>query len=335
MKSLSLISAYILVLAITSPAMCSEPTSAKEASRSSARLITLGTGGGPIMRAKRAQQASLLIVDGHTYLIDCGEGTLRRLAEAGWQPNQIEQVFLTHLHIDHNVELGEIVAFNWQFAGRRKIEIHGPPGTTSMTQAMVRAFAIQEALFDPAMPPHPTMLSLADTREISVSAGTEPHLVFEDERVKVFAVRNSHYKTLKMTPPVYGEPISYSYRFETKKRSFVFTGDTGPSEAVTRLAQGADVLVSEIVDIEKISRFAKAQYKASDEALRAMTAHMVEEHLEPTAVGEMAKAANVKHVVLSHIVPGQDDEENPESYADGVKKIYKGQVSLANDLDEF
>ena len=66
-----------------------------------------------------------------------------------------------------------------------------------------------------------------------------------------------------------------------------------------------------------------------------MTAHMVEEHLEPSAVGEMARAANVKQVVLSHIVPGQDDEENPESYTDGVKRIYKGPVSLANDLDEF
>ena len=49
----------------------------------------------------------------------------------------------------------------------------------------------------------------------------------------------------------------------------------------------------------------------------------------------MARAANVKQVVLSHIVPGQDDEENPESYTDGVKRIYKGPVSLANDLDEF
>lgn len=300
-----------------------------------ARLITLGTGGGPIIRRDRAQASSLLLIDGHAYLVDCGEGAVRRLAEAGIQPYRIEKVFLTHLHMDHVSDLGQLIAYNWQFADRRKIPVFGPPGIEEMLPAMVSAFAIPEKLFDGSMPPHPTMLSLADYRPIAVPEGTKPTLVYEDERVKVFAVRNSHYSAVDAGKPSYGAPASYSYRFETKSRSFVFTGDTGPSAAVVELARNADVLVSEVVDLDKIGRFAKDRYKVPDAALGPMTAHMVMEHLEPRAVGQLAASAGVKLVVLSHIVPGLDSEEDPDSYAVGARQAYKGAIVIARDLDNF
>lgn len=308
---------------------------ASEGPSSEARLITLGTGGGPILRRDRAQASNLLLIDGHAYLIDCGEGCVRRLAEAGYQPYQIEKVFITHLHIDHVSDLGKLIAFDWQFADRRKISIFGPPGVEEMVPAMVKAFAIPEALFDGSMPPHPTMLSLADSRRLSVAEGSKPTLVFEDERVKVFAVRNSHYSAVDAGKSSYGAAETFSYRFETKSRSFVFTGDTGPSRAVVELSRNADVLISEVVDLEKIKRFAKARYKAPDSALGPMATHMVREHLEPRAVGELAATAGVKLVILSHIVPGLDDEEDPESYAAGARQTFKGPVVIARDLDAF
>lgn len=43
-------------------------------------------------------------------------------------------------------------------------------------------------------------------------------------------------------------------RFDTPDRSFVFTGDTGPSDAVTKLAEGADVLVTEVGEIESMMK---------------------------------------------------------------------------------
>lgn len=322
-----------LCAALTFPALPSR--AAERAKQPDVQLVTLGTGGGPIVRKARAQQANLLIIDGHVYLIDCGEGCVRRLGEAGFQPDQVGAVFVTHLHIDHTADLGQLVAYNWQFAGRRTIPFHGPPGILETVRAMTGAFAIQEQLFDPTMPPHPTMLSLVGGRAIDIPASDRPALVFEDERVKVYAVRNSHYRTLRMVRPAYGEPISYSYRFETGGRSFVFTGDTGPSRAVVNLAKNADVLVSEVVDLPKIARLAKERYNASDEALKAMTAHMVEEHLEPRAVGALAAEAGVKMVVLSHLVPGLDDEAQPDSYAQGVRETFGGPVVIARDLDRF
>lgn len=49
---------------------------------------------------------------------------------------------------------------------------------------------------------------------------------------------------------------SYSYRIEARGRAFVYTGDTGPLEAVTRLAKGADMLISEVVDVAAMRKVA-------------------------------------------------------------------------------
>ena len=46
-------------------------------------LLMLGTAGGPPLRKNRSEPATLLVVDGRPYLIDCGIGTARRLVEAG------------------------------------------------------------------------------------------------------------------------------------------------------------------------------------------------------------------------------------------------------------
>ena len=63
----------------------------------------------------------------------------------------------------------------------------------------------------------------------------------------VTAAENTHYSF----PP--GSDMdkrfdSLSFRFDLPDRSIVYTGDTGPSDAVTALARGADVLVSELID---------------------------------------------------------------------------------------
>lgn len=48
-----------------------------------------------------------------------------------------------------------------------------------------------------------------------------------------------------------GKHKSYAYRFETPDRVVVFTGDTGPNDALTNLAKDADLLVSEANSVEE------------------------------------------------------------------------------------
>jgi ribonuclease BN (tRNA processing enzyme) len=144
----------------------------------------------------------------------------------------------------------------------------------------------------------------------------QPGLVFSDENVKVTAKENAHFH---FTAGSTASPNkSYAYRFQTPHKVVVFTGDTGQDPGLAKFAEGADILVCEMVS--------PGVLKGVPEAGRY---HMVEEHLSPTQVGQLARDAKVKLLVLSHLVgadPGDVDE---------IKKWYSGTVVVGEDLQTF
>ena len=73
-------------------------------------------------------------------------------------------------------------------------------------------------------------------------------MVYQDANVKVTAVENCHFQFHFGLAA--GKHKSYSYRFDTPDRAIVFTGDTGASDAVTELAKGADLFVTETVSFQ-------------------------------------------------------------------------------------
>src|SRR3546814_6539728 len=86
--------------------------------------------------------------------------------------------------------------------------------------------------------------------------------LFRSGSVKVFAAENTHYQTFNA-----GRDKSFSYRFETPGRVIVFSGDTGPSEALTELARGADILVSEVIDTEDAVRMRSEEHTSELQSL--------------------------------------------------------------------
>ncbi|KRB82311.1 hypothetical protein ASE00_09520 [Sphingomonas sp. Root710] len=299
------------------------------------RLILLGTAGGPIIRKNRSQPAHLLTVDGKAYLIDAGDGVSRQLVKAGYQPFDIKSVFLTHLHMDHVNGLAPLLAFNWVSRRNNHIAIFGPPGTKAIVDAGIAYSAVPEAIFELQFPPAPKMPDLVKANELgAIGADGPPATIYQDDKIRVSAVENSHYSTIHLPQRAYGEDRSYSYRFDTPDLSIVFTGDTGASEAVTRLAKGADILVTEVIDLDKQLSLLRA-FGVPDEQLGPLIDHMKIEHITPEQIGAMATAAGVKKVILTHVVPGADEEADLTPYVMGVKKYYKGPVILGRDLDKF
>ena len=157
-------------------------------------------------------------------------------------------------------------------------------------------------------------------------------MIFRDANVTVRAVENSHFH-FPSGSPGYGKYKSYAYRFDAADRSVVFTGDTGPSEAVVELATGADVLISELtnpVDDFRAQQIESGRWQQwTPEEQTALLRHHVEEHLLPDELGKLAARANVKTVVLTHL----NDDYIP--FAEEVKKHFSGQVLVAKDLMEF
>jgi ribonuclease BN (tRNA processing enzyme) len=293
-------------------------------------LILLGTAGGPIIRSYRSQPATLLIVNGKRVLVDCGEGTVRQLQRIGLGPEAVSTLFFTHLHFDHTAGLASLLAFDWAGNNSRAIDIYGPPGTDVLVKSAINYFAIPMEIFRPMLK-RPDLQQLVSSHTFEVVG---PKVVYEDENMTVTAVENSHYKTVKLGAMPYGTARSYSYRFKTKDRTIFFTGDTGPSEAVTQLASGADILVSEIIDINQAMRDAQSR-GGSEQGVAAVIAHQKQEHLTPQEVGKMATTANVKMVVLTHLAFASDSEGRAASFIEGVRETYSGPVIAGRDFDEF
>jgi ribonuclease BN (tRNA processing enzyme) len=107
---------------------------------------------------------------------------------------------------------------------------------------------------------------------------------------------------------------------------------------VTELAKGADVLVTEVGlpgdVIELFKRNGIWQSKTPSEQ-EGFVRHIEEEHVTPEAVGKMAAKAGVKTIVLTHLGPTVDPEDNYQRYVVGVKKFFSGPIVLAKDLMRF
>ena len=299
------------------------------------QVITLGTAGGPVLRQSRSQPANLLMANGVSYLVDAGDGVAQQLTIAGAPIPEIRQVFLTHLHADHVAGLAPLLLFAWTSGAAQPLTVYGPPGTEQLLETGLRYIETPVNIHRLQYPPVKVPAELFSADEPFVGDGTHPTLIYEDENVRVYAVENSHYSTMPPVAHSYGFDRSYAYRFDTSGRSVVFSGDSGPSDALASLAEGADVLVVEVIDLDRQIENIRRMTKLPDEKLDVVITHMAEEHISPEQIGMLAARAGVGQVVLTHVVPGLDGEYDSDSYLIGIRRYFGGPVELAADLDCF
>lgn len=305
------------------------------ASPGKAVWVTLGTGGGPQIRRDRSEPANALIVGDSVYLFDTGSGTERQMLGAKLAMRAVKAIFISHHHIDHDADLGQLIASRWMFNSYAPLPIVGPPGTVKMVADLVAADKPVELAPIGASGPagKPAIASTVAPRDIPGTMDT-PTEIYRDANIRVLAITNSHYHFPPGSP---GAALarSYSLRIETPGRTFVYTGDTGPSANVERLVDGADLLISEVMDLDKITATLKTVPDLPPAMLPSMIRHMQEDHLTPPDVAKIAVAGKVKEVVLTHIVPGGDGEVDLSGYTKGIRPTFMGPVHLAKDLDRF
>ncbi|SER34531.1 MBL fold metallo-hydrolase [Sphingobium sp. YR768] len=302
------------------------PTRLMAQAAKGATVTLLGTAGGPPAHAGRSQPASLLQVGGKTYLIDAGENVGQQLARAGVLASKVDATLLTHLHWDHTLGLDYLMATGWMRGRRQPMPVWGPPGTRMLVERTVAAIGVGEDIFRAQAQERPPIASLYPAREVDVSA---PQLLFDDGTVKLSAVANTHFAEIRSAPHAYGVDKAYSYRFDTAAGAVVFTGDTGPSEALAGFAKGATLMVSEIVDLPSMKAALIAAGSKGQE-LDLLMQHMAHQHLTADALGRMAAQTGVKKLALSHYVIGRDFD--PAGFVAPLRKYFGGEIIVGQDL---
>ncbi len=183
------------------------------------------------------------------------------------------------------LEYGPVVYNGWATGLRTRVDAYGPPPLKGMTQAFwdYMRFDVDTRIDDEGRPdPRPLLVA---------NEFTAPGVVMQNDDVKVTCARVVH-------PPI---EHAYAYRFDTKDRSIVISGDTNYAPALVALAQGADVLAHEILYLPGLdSLLARVPNAAT------LRKHIIDSHTAAEDVGRVAAEARVKTLVLSHFVPGDD-----------------------------
>ena len=277
----------------------------------------------------RNETASAVVIDGRTYLVDCGYGALGALRKAGVNYRDIGHVFLTHLHDDHTADLAAFLSHQWSDGRVTPTIVTGPYGTKSMVKAALDFSAANTAirLVDEARSVKPSALFHGE----DVKATATPLDVFSDEKVRVSSIENTHFPESSKRRMPYR---SLAYRFETATRSIVFSGDTSYSEGVVKLAKDADVLVCETIEVASMRRAFERMVAGGAYADNAegVWSHIVATHTSTEDAGRMAEEANVRTLVLDHLLPGALQTIDDSVYLDGVRKHYSGKVVVGRDL---
>lgn len=278
------------------------------------RLILLGTGGGPRPRKANSAPEQVIVANDTAYVIDCGNGVARQLAFASVPLSTIRHIFVTHHHSDHNADYGNLIWLAWCAGLRTRVDGWGPPPLAKMTKLFfeMNAYDIETRITDEDRAP---LLPLVHVHEL-----TEGGPLMQDDNLAVTATLVDH-------PPVVP---AFAYRFDAGDRSIVISGDTLPSDNLIRLAQGADVLVHEVLYVPAIDRLAARVANAA-----ALKRSILSHHTPVEDAGRVAQAAGVKRLVLSHFVPADDPTVTDQMWIDAARVHFRGEVILGKDLLEI
>jgi len=320
--TLAATSALTFTTANAAPAddAAAEEALAREALRQGdeTRLVLLGTGAGPIAGAPRLMTSHVMLHNGAAYVVDCGLGVTRQFARTGIPFRAIRAVFITHHHPDHNLEYGPFLVMGWMNGMQQPARTYGPPPIVQMTEDYFRSqkvtidFWAEDFKIPPPKPP--------DAHDLA-AAGP----VMQDDNVKVTSALVQH-------PPV---TPAYGYRFDFHDRSIAFSGDTVAVEAMAKLAQGADVLVHEAMDVQATEAMLRQAFgrriPGIPGKLEDYLAHMRADHTPTEDVGRIAQEAGVKMLVLSHLAPG-DNSVSDVTWRDAAARHFKGKIIVGRDL---
>lgn len=277
------------------------------------KVVILGTGT-PVPDANRSGPGVAIITHGEAYVFDAGGGMVNKAVQASLtmsiaelNPQDINYLFITHLHSDHIHDVSELASARW-WGRQQRLKIWGPKGTRAYVDAMTAMATIE-----------------ADTR----AAGTPEQLITDREgyRAEVTEIedgmvfQNDDISIEAFTVPHGDIRPAFGYRITTFDKTIVISGDTSFSKLVAEKARGADILIHEVISGNRLA-----------EQSEFWQLYHGNSHTTTDQVAKVASIAQPDLLVLTHILfyGATADEIIAE-----VQRGYDGKVVMANDLDVY
>ncbi|HEX9018884.1 MAG TPA: ribonuclease Z [Anaerolineaceae bacterium] len=231
------------------------------------------------------ENTHLLVETGsRVVLVDCPGTPMVRVAQAGVDPKTITDLILTHFHPDHVSGFAALLMSLWLVGRKAPLAIYGLAPTLERAQKMLDLFDWQQ---------WPNFYPL----EFITVPAEEHATLFQGVDLSVYASPTQH-----LIPT-----IGLRFEFSRINRVLTYSCDTEPSQAVRRLADGADVLIHE--------------------ATGTGTGHTT-----PEKAGAIATQAAAGALYLIHY-PSQLID--PESLLARARTAYQGPIFVAEDFQSI
>lgn len=289
-------------------------------------IVTCGTNS-PIPSGSSVESCTAIFVNGQFLLFDAGNGSLTSMIGSMLPVAEIKAIFLTHFHSDHWADLAEVIDRSW-ILGRRSITpIYGGPGVEQIVNDTTKAYSLEYSYRtahhgEEYMPPewvgvNPTTINVS---------GEESAVVYENEGVVVTAFNVNH-------PPI--EP-ALGFKITYGGKTIVISGDTTETPTLAAQSENADVLVSEVMNLEYV-RMAEKIFAENGYDANAKIFHDIQDyHIGTEKLAELAQTAGVKKLILTHLAPNLDSDQIMDTlFTNPIKRIYKGELSVARDGNTY
>jgi ribonuclease Z len=230
-------------------------------------------------------------------LLDCGEGIQRQMRISGIKPAKITKILLSHWHGDHVFGLAGLMSTMGADKSDLKIQIYGPIGTKIYLKNLFRSFAAKDIIEHEVFEVEKGMIFENDNfiLEAQKLKHSVPCIGFSFKEKDKRKIKIS--KVQKIKGPLLGklqkgEDIVFegkkiksedvTYLVPGKKISYI--ADTVPCNGANKLAENADLLISEGTHLDDIKETTRKYM-----------------HLTVKQAALIASENNAQKLVITHI----------------------------------